>query len=98
MGEKTQAPLGGVAILAVLLLLPGCLPLPISLAINGIFYASSGKTMNDHVLSSLVQRDCSVSRALFTQGSICFDDEDLAIVSADDGEDQEIEIEPASGD
>ncbi|MBL6933559.1 MAG: hypothetical protein ISR45_11460 [Rhodospirillales bacterium] len=98
MGKKALCPLGGAAILAVLLFLPGCIPLPLSLAMDGLLYLSSGKTMSDHLLSSVAQKDCSLSRAVFTQSDICESQEELVIITVDLDSNQDLGIEPASGD
>lgn len=100
MGNRNRLPLGGAPILAALLFLPGCFPLPVSLAMDGISYASSGKSVSDHFLSSIAQKDCSFGRALISQSNICLDDDtdDLTIIVEGLDENQDLDIAPASGD
>jgi len=97
MGNRARIPLGGAAFLSVTLSITGCIPLPLSLAMNGVFYVSSGKTVSDHLISGLAQKDCSFSRALINQTDICENSEDLILITEELGQVQNIEIEPASG-
>ena len=98
MGNSKGSPLGGVAVLAVMLLLPGCIPWPVSMALSGISYAASGKSIGDHFLSSFAQKDCSVGRAVLDQSDICQDPDNLAIIVKDIDDNKGLEIAPASGD
>ena len=100
MGRNKRTSLGGVCLLAALISLTGCFPLPVSLAFDGIMYAASGKTVSDHFLSSLAQRDCSVGRALTSQQTVCLEnDQDIENIIVDAAElEQDMEIQPASGD
>ncbi len=66
-----------IGILAPLILLTGCgLPpalMVASYAADGISYVASGKSLTDHVLSALVQRDCALHRVV-TEAILCRDD------------------------
>lgn len=100
MGNSNLPALRGAAILAVILLLPGCIPWSVSLAMTGISYVATGKSVSDHVLSGLVQQDCNIGRAVLDQTHICRDDEApeaLTIADVETGDDISIEIAPASG-
>jgi len=59
---------------------------------SGISYAASGKSVSDHFLSSFMQRDCSVSRAIFDETTICEDEGDLVVIV------EGLDISTASGD
>ncbi len=63
------------AALILLVVLQGCLPLGaptiISLAVDGVSYMATGKTVADHALSQLAQRDCSFGRAVLTGNDLC---------------------------
>lgn len=98
MGDSKNLSPGGAAVLAVMLLLPGCIPWPVSMALSGISYAASGKSIGDHFLSSYVQKDCSVGRAVLDQSEICQEPDDLAIIVKDIDDKKGIELAPASGD
>ena len=98
MGNKKRIPLGGAPILAVMLLLPGCLPLPLSLALDGVSYAASGKSIGDHLISGLTQKDCSFGRALIYQSDLCQDWVDETIIVDSLSEDQDLDISTASAD
>ncbi|MBT4932693.1 MAG: hypothetical protein HOL66_15665 [Rhodospirillaceae bacterium] len=98
MGTSKRIPPGGVVILVVMLLLPGCIPWPVSMALSGISYAASGKSIGDHFLSSFAQKDCSVGRAVLDQSDICQDPDNLAIIVKDIDDNKGLEIAPASGD
>lgn len=60
----------------VALVLGGCaLPLPIQIAswaIDGISYVATQKSITDHGLSIVADRDCAMHRVL-TDGDICGD-------------------------
>jgi len=45
-----------------------------SLVFDGVSYLSTGKSVSDHALSAVAQRDCAVFRALSAK-PICVDDE-----------------------
>lgn len=70
------------------LLLGGCaLPVPIQIAswaLDGISYLTTEKSVTDHGLSILAQKDCSVLRGLLDDGEICRDN-DAATLLADRG-------------
>jgi hypothetical protein len=88
--------LGGAAIIASVIFLPGCLPWPISLALDGISYAASGKTISDHFISGFMQQDCAVGRAVINQTDICEAPEALTILAESINEDRDLDIAPAS--
>ncbi len=71
------------------LLLGGCaLPVPIqvaSWALDGISYLTTEKSVTDHGLSILAQKDCSVLRGLLDDGEICRDNDDATTLLADRG-------------
>ena len=71
------------------LLLGGCaLPVPIqvaSWALDGISYLTTEKSVADHGLSILAQKDCSVLRGLLDDGEICRDNDDATTLLADRG-------------
>lgn len=64
-------------LLAVPLVLGGCallLPTPVTIAtyaLDGVTYLATGKTMSDHALSFVMQRDCSMMR-IISQTEICY--------------------------
>ncbi len=113
MGNTYRSPLRGAAIIAVAVLLPGCIPWPVSMALSGLSYAATGKSISDHFLSSLVQQDCNVGRAVLNQSDICQSSDvvatitkgDVATVTKDDmtiaiediDVNQALDIAPASG-
>ncbi|MCX8231539.1 MAG: hypothetical protein OTJ45_06940, partial [Alphaproteobacteria bacterium] len=61
-----------IVILAFCLALPACVAPPIitmaSLALSGVSFMQTGKTLPDHALSSVAQRDCKMFRA--TRGEL----------------------------
>ena len=69
------------------ILLGGCaLPVPFqvaSWAIDGISYLMTEKTIADHGISILAQKDCAVLRGLLGDGKFCRDYDDTAIMVAD---------------
>ncbi len=69
------------------ILLGGCaLPLPVqvaSWAIDGLSYLLTEKTMADHGISVLAQKDCAVLRGLLDDGDFCRDYDDTGIMVAD---------------
>ena len=71
------------------LLLGGCaLPIPIqvaSWALDGISYLVTEKSVADHGLSMLAQKDCAVLRGLLDDGEICRDNDDATTLLADRG-------------
>ena len=83
------------AVISLVATLSGCLALPpaiqvASLAMDGLSYATTGKSVTDHALSAFAARDCAMLRAL--QGSeICIDNGlddlniDIAVASGPDG-------------
>jgi len=59
------------------LLVSGCaMPFSVSVAsfaLDGLSYASTGKSITDHGLSMVVDKDCALLRG-FTEGHICRED------------------------
>lgn len=78
------------AVISLVATLSGCLALPpaiqvASLAMDGLSYATTGKSVTDHALSAFAARDCAMLRAL--QGSdICVDETylDIQVASGPD--------------
>ena len=68
-------------------ILGGCaLPVPIqvaSWAIDGLSYLMTEKTIADHGISVLAQKDCAVLRGLLDDGQICRDYDDTGTMVAD---------------
>lgn len=52
-----------------------------SFALDGISFATTGKTMSDHALSAMAEQDCAMSRALNGQ-AICTKDAQMAELEA----------------
>lgn len=81
---KRLAALGASA-----LLLGGCaLPLPVqvaSWALDGLSYITTQKSVADHGISVVAQKDCAVLRGLLTEDEICRDVDDAATVLAEGG-------------
>lgn len=82
-----------VLVLCIISLLPtlgGCALLPTyqlaSLAVTGLSYMLTGKSLPDHALSTVTQRDCSMMRVM-NGGEVCSDPADqvpqVMIVGAD---------------
>ena len=71
---------------ACMMLLGGCaLPVPVQIAswaIDGLLYVTTDKTVADHGVSLVTQRDCAMLRVV-TEGSLCRDDAVTMIASAD---------------
>lgn len=67
----------------------GCAPLPFTVAsmlADGVSYATTDKSLNDHGLSALSEKDCAMYR-LLTDGIVCRELEgEVVIVTADIGE------------
>ncbi len=97
MGKTYRSPLRVAAIVAVAVLLPGCIPWPVSMALSGLSYATTGKSFSDHFLSSLAQEDCNVGRAVLNQSDICQGSDTVAIAIKDIDANQALDIAPASG-
>ncbi len=97
MGNTSCFPLRGAAILAFTLLLPGCIPWPVSMALSGLSYAATGKSIGDHFLSTFAQKDCSVGRAVLDQTDICQNPDAPAIIAEGIDDDWDMTISPASG-
>lgn len=58
------------------LLLGACVPVPLqvaTLAMDGISYLMTKKSVTDHGLSAVVGQDCALHRAV-TKGTVCQDD------------------------
>ncbi|MEQ8248272.1 MAG: SPOR domain-containing protein [Alphaproteobacteria bacterium] len=87
-------------LLAALLTLPACVAPPVitmaSLALSGVSYVQTGKTLPDHALSSVSQRDCIMFRAAKGEQVCQIDHGDVA---AKEGADTEIALAgtPISG-
>ena len=66
-----------ILILACTLMLGGCaLPVPLQIAswaIDGLLFVTTEKTMADHSVSLVAQRDCAMLRVV-TEGAFCRDD------------------------
>lgn len=75
-----------VALGAFALLLGGCaLPLPVqvaSWAIDGISYMMTEKTVADHGISLVAQKDCAILRGVLNPGDFCRDLEAATAVAA----------------
>ncbi|MAF94729.1 MAG: hypothetical protein CMM60_03090 [Rhodospirillaceae bacterium] len=73
----------------VAVLVGGCaLPLPVqvaSWALDGLSYLMTEKTIADHGISVLAQKDCAVLRGLLDDGKFCRDYDDTGIMVADSG-------------
>ncbi|MDA0369446.1 MAG: SPOR domain-containing protein [Proteobacteria bacterium] len=71
--------------LALLLTLPACVAPPVitvaSLALSGVSFVQTGKTLPDHALSSVSQRDCIMFRA--ARGEQICQISDLPLVATD---------------
>ena len=76
------------AVLALSVSLSGCFVLPpavqfASLALDGISYMSTGKSVSDHAISAFTNKDCALHRALKDVNGICSEnaaaDIDIAI-------------------
>ena len=64
------------AVLALSVSLSGCFVLPpavqfASLALDGISYMSTGKSVSDHAISAFASKDCALHRALKDVNGIC---------------------------
>ena len=74
---------------AGMLLLSGCaLPVPLqvaSWALDGISYLMTDKSVTDHGLSILAQKDCAVLRGVINPEEFCRDFDDMATALADGG-------------
>jgi hypothetical protein len=88
----------GVGVLA----LGGCaLPVPIQVAtwaLDGLSYMVTDKSVTDHGISMVAQKDCALLRGL-TDGSVCRDWDDAATLVADatgDGQPSRPAVQPAS--
>lgn len=72
---------------AGLFLLGGCaLPVPVQIAswaLDGISYMLTEKSVADHGISMLAQKDCAVLRGLMESGEFCRDFDDTATVLAE---------------
>lgn len=85
--KSLQSALKVAAVLAVANGLSGCIvALPpavqfASLALDGITFVATGKTVTDHALSAVTERDCAMVRAL-NGAEICSDDAQLTELEA----------------
>ncbi|HIM41299.1 MAG TPA: hypothetical protein EYM35_00295, partial [Rhodospirillales bacterium] len=70
-------------------ILGGCaLPVPVQIAswaLDGLSYLMTEKTVADHGISVLVQKDCAVLRGLLDDRNFCHDYDDTAIMVAGGG-------------
>jgi len=100
MGTIKRRIPGGAIVIVAAISLSGCLPLSaptiISLAIDGISYASTGKTIADHAISGIAERDCSFSRSILNNQTLC-DETDVAIALDGFEESETTGLETASG-
>ncbi len=75
MAKKNTSIVRGTALVLIVATLPGCFPLTtptlVGLAVDGVSYMASGKSVTDHAISGLAQRDCSVGRAVLTNTNLC---------------------------
>ena len=78
--------------LGLVVALSGCLALPpalqlASLAIDGISYMQTGKSVSDHALSAITNKDCAMLRALDDVDSVCTEhdaiDMDISVASGE---------------
>lgn len=87
-----------VATAGLSLLLGGCaLPIPIqvaSWALEGISVLATKKSLTDHGVSALAQKDCALWRGL-TDDEICVDEDGATAVAALSAETDVAEIDPA---
>lgn len=78
-----------VALGASALLLAGCaLPVPVQIAswaLDGLSYIATQKSVADHGISVVAQKDCAVLRGLLSNGELCRDFDDAATVLASGG-------------
>lgn len=76
-----------ILLLACTLLLGGCaLPVPVQIAswaVDGLLYITTEKTMADHGVSLVAQRDCAMLRVV-TEGALCRDDDAPTLVASAD--------------
>ncbi len=74
---------------AGMILLSGCaLPVPVQIAswaLDGVSYLFTEKSVADHGISVLAQKDCAVLRGLLDPGKFCRDFDDTATALADGG-------------
>ncbi|MEO5373884.1 MAG: hypothetical protein H7840_06335 [Alphaproteobacteria bacterium] len=85
-----RARLSGAIVLGVAL--AGCsMPMPVTIAsyaMDGFSYLATGKSMTDHGISIVLQRDCALLRGLM-EGQLCYDDgisnSAVALAAPDDG-------------
>lgn len=85
-------PLALPALLAATMFVGGCaLPLPLtiaSLVADGVSYATTEKSLTDHGLSALTERDCAMHR-LFTENEICHTAVEYEVTDAPTGREPE---------
>lgn len=74
---------------AGMIVLSGCaLPVPVQIAswaLDGVSYLFTEKSVADHGISVLAQKDCAVLRGLLDPGEFCRDFDDTATALADGG-------------
>lgn len=77
------------AVGAGMILLSGCaLPVPVQIAswaLDGLSYLATEKSVTDHGISVLAQKDCAVLRGLVDSGEFCRDFDDEATALAEGG-------------
>ncbi len=74
--------------LGMVVALSGCLALPpalqlASLAIDGISYMQTGKSISDHALSAVTNKDCAMLRALDNVNDVCTENLDISVASGE---------------
>lgn len=78
----------GAAVLAVTM--GGCtMPMPVTIAsyaMDGVSYLASGKSITDHGISIVMQRDCALLRGL-TEGQVCYDDAAVSTIAVASNQD-----------
>lgn len=74
-----------ILLLACTLLLGGCaLPVPVQIAswaVDGLLYITTEKSMADHGVSFVAQKDCAMLRVV-TEGALCRDDDAQTLVAS----------------
>ena len=75
-----------LAFICTVILLGGCaLPVPVqvaSWALDGLSYLATQKTVTDHGISIVAQKDCALLRGI-TEGELCREWDDLGTLVAD---------------
>jgi len=102
MGTIKRRIPGGAIVIVAALSLSGCLPLSaptlIGLAVDGISYAATGKTIADHAISGIAEKDCSFSRSILNNQALCDETEAPVVIALDGFEEGDTTgLETASG-